>query len=348
MAVLDQVFGVAEANRVDAVLAAGDLFDAPDPGDAWWGPLLEKLQARDWTERPLFLLPGNHDPLVVRSVWHPDHEFRRSLPEGVHVVDRDDFEHPLGADGCGVLYARPCRSRQESRDLALTLPAREEGDDRIRVGMVHGSTFEMPDFQTNFPIAKDAAVQRGLDYLAIGDTHAFKVYPPQSSPTVYPSAPEPCTFGERGAGYVAVVFFARRNRRARIRQERVAQWTWAEREVTDLPALRSLSTEEDLRRTVLRLSVKMRLPAAEHAEALRILELLRGTESLPAKVGVLLADTSELMLDTSNMAEQLGDLPDVLRRTAQRLEALAEGPDGEVARRALVHLYRLARQGEVA
>lgn len=348
MAVLDQVFGAAEANRVDAVLAAGDLFDAPDPGEAWWRPLLEKLAARDWTQRPLFLLPGNHDPLVVRSVWHEEHEFRRSLPAGVHVVDRDDFEHPLGKDDCGVLYARPCRSRQESRDLALTLPEREPGDERIRVGMVHGSTFEMPDFQTNFPIAKDAAVQRGLDYLAIGDTHAFKVYPPESSPTVYPSAPEPCTFGERGAGHVAVVFFARRNRRARIRQERVAQWTWAEREVTDLPALRSLSTQDDLRRTVLRLTVRMRLPAAEHAEALRILELLRGTESLPAKVGVLLADTTELSLDASNMAQQLGDLPEVLRRTAQRLEALAGGPDGEVARRALVHLYRLARAGEVA
>lgn len=343
MAVIDDVFGCAVSSQVDAILAAGDLFDNPDPGERWWRPLLEKIQARDWTERPLFLLPGNHDFLSNLSVWHPDHSFRQGLPEGVHVVDRDDFEAPLGKDDIGVLYSRPCRSRSDGMDNALALPTREPGDERIRVGMVHGSTFEMDGFVSNFPIAKDAAERRGLDYLAIGDTHAFKIYPPETAPTVYPSAPEPTNFGETKAGYVAVVFFARRNRRARIQKKRVARWTWEERTITDMPALRRL-VAEDLRRTVLRLTLNMRVPAAEYDEAMKIVDVLKGTESTHGKVGVLRADVTKLSLDSTDVAEQLAGLPEVLQRTAERLRELEQGPDGEVATRALGHLVRLVRE----
>lgn len=343
MAVIDNVFGEAWSNQVDAVLAAGDLFDTPDPGESWWRPLLDKITARDWSERPLFLLPGNHDFLSNLSVWHPSHEFRRSLPDGVHVVDDDNFEAPLGQDGVGVLLSRPCRSRSDGMDNALALPSREPGDERIRIGMVHGSTFEMDGFQSNFPIAKDAAERRGLDYLAIGDTHAFKVYPPESSPTVYPSAPEPTNFGERNAGYVAVVFFARRNRRARIRQTRVARWTWEERTITDMASLRRL-TQEDLNRTVLKLTLKMRVAAGDYDDAMRLVESLRGTQSTFGKVGVLRADLSELVIDSTDLSEELSGLPEVLQRTAERLRELEDGPEGAVATRALGHLVRLIRE----
>src|SRR5690606_27805879 len=135
------------------------------------------------------LLPGNHDPLVPASVWAEDHPFRRSLPENVHVVDADPFVFELAPDA--VLYGAPCRSQAGQRDLALSLPAREPGDERIRIGLVHGSTFDLDGFETNFPIAKDAALQRGFDYLAIGDTHGFRFVPPNAPvPTVYPGAPE--------------------------------------------------------------------------------------------------------------------------------------------------------------
>ena len=220
MSVIDAILGSAAYNQVDAVLCAGDLFDQPKPDEEWWRPLADKLRQHAHPGRPVVLLPGNHDPLLPGSVYHPEHPFRQALPPEVKVVDRDDFSLRLSPDA--VLHARPCRSRAEGLDLAMALPAREEGDTTIRIGMVHGSTFDMPDFQTNFPIARDAAVQRGFDYLAIGDTHAYRVYDPPEQPTVYPGAPEPTTFGERDAGHVALVFFSRRRRRPLIRPERVA------------------------------------------------------------------------------------------------------------------------------
>ena len=107
------------------------------------------------------------------------------------MVDKDDFEARLNDNA--VLYAKPCRSSAGQDDPALALPAREPGDPRIRIGMVHGSTFDYIDCQTNFPIAKLAAAQRGFDYLAIGDTHSFRVVPPDGRPPVHRSASCGCS-----------------------------------------------------------------------------------------------------------------------------------------------------------
>ncbi len=344
MSVIDAIFGSAAHNEVDAVLCAGDLFDDPQPDEEWWRPLAEKLSRHAWVERPVILLPGNHDFLGPGTVYHPSHPFRHALPEHVHVVDRDDWTLRVGEDA--VIHARPCRSRAEGLDLAMALPAREEGDTSIRIGMVHGSTFDMPDFQTNFPIAADAAVQRGFDYLAIGDTHAYRVYDPPHAPTVYPGAPEPTTFGERDAGSVALVFFGRRRRRPLIRPERVARFTWEERVIEDLPTLRRLR-DEDLRRTVLRLVLRMRVTPAERDEIEEIVQVLEGTSSSHGSAAVLQVDRSELLLDTSDLGDALEGLPQVLTDTAARLRARADAPgeEGEVAQRALYHLYRLVRSG---
>ncbi len=344
MSVIDAILGSAAHNEVDAVLCAGDLFDDPQPDEEWWRPLAEKLTRQSAPTRPIVLLPGNHDFLGPGTVYHPDHPFRHALPGHVHVVDRDDFMLPLGPDA--VLHARPCRSRAEGLDLAMALPAREEGDPSIRIGMVHGSTFDMPEHQTNFPIAGEAATARGFDYLAIGDTHAYRVYDPPEHPTVYPGAPEPTSFGERDVGHVALVFFGRRRRRPLIRPERVARFTWEERVIEDMPALRRLR-DEDLHRTVLRLVLRLRVHPGELDEVEEIVRVLAGTSSSHGHAAVLQLDRSGLVLDATDLGDALDGVPAVLAETATRLRARAQDPgeEGQVAQRALYHLYRLVRSG---
>jgi DNA repair exonuclease SbcCD nuclease subunit len=342
--VLGNIFRAADHHNVDAILCAGDLFDEPRPDKEWWEPVVKTLATR--TKRPTFLLPGNHDPLQPGSVYHPDHAFRRALPPWVHVVDRDDFTHALNE--VATLHARPCRSQAGQDDPAIALPDRAAGDDRIRIGLVHGSTFDAVDCQINFPIAKDAAARRGLDYLAIGDTHSFRDVPPGARPpVVYPGAPEATTFGEPGAGNVVVVFVSR-SRRVSFRAERVAYWTWAERTVTSLAELRLLRAEPNLARTVMRLTVELRVTAAELEEAEATLRELKGSSAAQGRVGILQVDRRRLVLDTQGIEQQLAGLPDVLRVALHQLKALEGTEQAEIARAALYHLFRLVREADAS
>jgi DNA repair exonuclease SbcCD nuclease subunit len=350
LSVIDRILGLAERHQAQAVLCAGDLFDDPDPGAEWWEGLARKFQQRAWTDRPVFLLPGNHDPLTTTGVYSKAHPFRGALPAWVHVVDRDDFSYEL--PGGAVLYAAPCRSRSESRDLARTLlPERQPGDERIRIGMVHGTTFDLPGHAMNFPIGRDVAEQKGLDYLAIGDTHGFRdVTPHGHAPTVYPGTPEPTHFGEQSAGQAALVYFpSDRRRRALVRAEPVAQWSWEEQRCTSLEELRALSSR-DLGQHVLRLTLELTANVAELAELERIVAELQGNAATPGAVGVLQLDRTRLRLDTGDVEGTLASAPPILRAVAARLRQRERelGPDseqGEVARRALYQLYQLTREG---
>ena len=339
--VVGRILDLAESRNVGAVLCAGDLFDQPNPPEEWWGGVLQEFQRRAW-RRPVVLLPGNHDPLTPNSLYHPMHPFRARLPDYVHVVDTKGWELSLGDNA--VVVASPCTSHAGQTDLAASLPPREAHDDRIRIGLVHGQTFDIEGYQTNFPIARGTAAERGLDYLAIGDTHAFRdVEPDAPSPTVYPGAPEATNFGERNTGNVALVFFPLdRRRRTIVRTAAVAHWTWREQTCTSISALRAVRADPSLRRTVLRLTLDMELPMAEYDEAERILAELAGSLAATPRVGVLDVHREGLLLATGAPIEFDGSLPDVLKATAERLRLRAE-TEPELAGRALHHLYRLVK-----
>ncbi len=341
--VVARVFDVARRRRAHAVLCAGDLFDSPSPAEEYWRGLAGVL-ARTPPDVPIFLLPGNHDPLTRGSVWAPEHPLRRHLGDWVHVIDRDDFEHELGADA--VLVARPCRSTAGDVDLALALPERQPGDTRLRVGCVHGSTFDLAGYQTNFPVARDACVRRGLDYLAIGDTHAFRdVTPELPAPTVYPGAPEALKFDEQGAGHVAVVLLVRHGLRAEVQRERVGYWRWLDMTCRDLEAVRGVLALPDLERTVLRLRLELAVSVGEHAELERMLTELRGTDATHGRAGVLTVESDRLRV-TRGQDDAFDGLPPALAETVRRLDELAGAESASEdeqrdAARALLHLRRL-------
>jgi DNA repair exonuclease SbcCD nuclease subunit len=342
--VLDRILLAADRYAVDAVLCAGDLFDEPNPAKEWWEQAAARLKKHSSGKRPIFLLPGNHDPLTADSVWAQGHKFRSLLPEWVHVVDRENFEYTF-ANGA-VLYAVPCTSMAGQRDPTDSIPNRAAGDERIRIGMVHGSTFDAKDWQTNFPINSDAVLTRGLDYLAIGDTHGFRFIPAnrEHPPTIYPGAPEATAFDEKEPGNVAVVFI-NRQRVATVRQERVARWTWEEQNVTAMSDLRALVRRPDLDDRVLRLRINMKVSAPEYDEAELLLDELQGTAARHARVGVLELDRQGLELETATVDQYCADLPEVLRSVVTRLKVAAEDPAyRQVAERALFHLYRSSKR----
>jgi DNA repair exonuclease SbcCD nuclease subunit len=334
------ILSVAEQYAVDAVLWAGDIFDTHEPIEDWWRGFAKELTSRHGWSRPVILLPGNHDPVQAGSVYHPDHPFRKLLPAWVHVVDSNSFELPLTPDA--VLFAAACTSRAGAEDLALTLPCRAEGDARIRVGLVHGSTFDMDGYQTSFPIARDAPTQRGLDYLAVGDTHGFRVIQEKGvAPIVYPGAPEQTRFGESGAGQVALVTLQRSGARPTVTPVKVGRWTWRDESVTSLGSLRSLAAE-DLSTTVLRLRLAMTISVADEKEVDLLTRQLRGDAATSGRAGAFVLDRSGLRVEVGDVNALMKDAPETLSIVAGKLAAAAATDDE--ARRALPILYRLMRE----
>ena len=342
--VLDRILLTADRYAVDAVLCAGDLFDEPNPLSEWWEQTAARLRKCPGT-RPVFLLPGNHDPLTTEFCLGQGPQ----VPESSAGLDprRRSRRFPVPLPKwcralCGALHveSRPARSDR-------SIPKRATGDEGIRIGMVHGSTFDAKDWQTNFPIHPDAVLERGLDYLAIGDTHGFRFIPPgrQQPPTIYPGAPEATAFDEKDPGCVAVVF-VNRQRVATVRPERVARWTWEERTVTSIDELRALVRRTDLGDRVLRLHVNMKVPAPEYDEAEMLIEELQGTLARHARAGVLELDRNGLELETATVDQYCGDLPGVLRSAVTRLTCIAEKDPAQrlIAERALFHLYRSAKR----
>ncbi len=343
LSVLERVFAEAERSQVHAVLCAGDLFDDATPSREWVDGVVALFHARAWVNRPVFLLPGNHDPLVPESIWR-DASFRKQLPAWVHVVDQELKEYPL-ANGA-VLYAVPCLSRAGQADPTLRIPRREPNDQRVRIGLVHGSTFDLPEALTNFPISKDAAVERGLDYLAIGDTHGFRFIPPDrlQPPTIYPGAPEPTAFDEVDPGSVALVFI-NRQRKALVQRHRVASWTWEEVTIRSLNELKALTARTDLGNRVLRVVVDVTLTAPELEEAERLLELLAGSTAKNGLAGVLDLKRQRFELDVSTLDSLGQQLPAVLQATVKRLRLAADDPQTRAAaHRAILHLFRTAKK----
>ena len=89
----------------------------------------------------------------------------------------------------------------------------------------------------NFPIRAGGARARGIDYLAIGDTHGYRVVQ-DDPPVVYPGAPEPSAFDEVDPGHVVLVCFTRTRGRPLLRKLPVARWRWRDETIRELSALK--------------------------------------------------------------------------------------------------------------
>jgi DNA repair exonuclease SbcCD nuclease subunit len=337
--VLNEVFAAATRSVVDAVLCAGDLFDEPTPSQDWWQGLRDILRRLPSGFPPVFLLPGNHDPLLPESVWAQGHPFRAGLPTFVRVVDREDFREEI-KPGL-VLYAVPCLSRAGAGDPVEKIPPRAPGDESVRIGLVHGTTFDLANCEMNFPIRAGGARAQGLDYLAIGDTHGYRVVL-DDPPVVYPGAPEATAFDEVDPGHVVLVCFTRTRGRPLLRKVPVARWRWREETIRDLGTLRVLATD-DLHATVLRLAFDVEVDLRERDEIERILDDLAGNEARHGRVGVLDADRTGISIRVASVADAFPpNLPPVLQAVVDNLQGIAAGGDPDTARRARIALYKLS------
>ena len=184
--------------------------------------------------------------------------------------------------------------------------------------------------------------QRGLNYLAIGDTHAFREFPPKTAPMVYPGAPGGDYVRRRGYRLRRDRVFPRQGRAPIIQKQLVARWKWREESCTSMGQLEALR-HQDLKECVLRLDLDMEVAIAERARVDDILLELKGNEAVCGKVGVLHVESTGLKVNVRDMSDFEGSLPEVLRSVVTRLQEQSMGPEGAAARQALVLLHKTLR-----
>lgn len=195
LAAAQRVIELARRENVSLILVAGDTFEDNAVDRVLVRQTAEILQSFNG---PVYLIPGNHDPLVPGSVW--EHPVWTEFPN--LTVCRE--AQPIELDAC-ILYPCPLTSKYSSQDPTKWIQRRP--DDKIALGLAHGTVEGVPATEPDYPIPRDAAVLRDLDYLAIGHWHSYSAYPDSSGAIrmAYPGTHETTKFGERASGNALLV-----------------------------------------------------------------------------------------------------------------------------------------------
>lgn len=195
------------AEKVDALLIAGDLYDGKQTSMKTARFLSAQLRRLDDEKISVFIIRGNHDAesRITREL---------TLPECVHVFTGKAAAVVVNLQGAeksalersvvihGASFAKP--HAHES-----LLPLFKQPDPAsINIGMMHTSLDGAPGHDPYAPCALADLQAHGFDYWALGHIHKRAVYSGQSCTVVMPGIPQGRHIGESGAKSVTLVSVA--------------------------------------------------------------------------------------------------------------------------------------------
>jgi len=372
---MENILAAATARRVDLVLIAGDLFD-----DA----AVDRTTARrafhilETATCPVYVLPGNHDPLLPGSVWERE-PWSRADTKAVCVLRA--AERVQVSNGV-VLFPCPVFRKTSLDDPTAWIPApsAEEGPSSIRIGVAHGSVQDRENLPPDdHPISPSAAAAHGLDYLALGHWHALHdyrgedgavrmaycgVHEPMGFPgdadagtgwVPYATAAERAEFRDDGRGRVLGVTIRGPGALPEIEAVNVGILTWqaeshsVHSEADLARVIRQTAQRPDTDRRILRLRLEGVLNATAMLRVNELRDVLQGR--------YLHGDLDEGSLRLEPSEEEVRDLVGrgVLRAVFDRLteslgaaetlpEGSAEARQRQVAERAVRLLYQIASE----
>jgi DNA repair protein SbcD/Mre11 len=190
------VIDVANRNRVDLLLIAGDLFDSSRVSAEALGFAMSQIgRAR----MPVVMIPGNHDAHDERSIYASmGHDL---IPSNLHLILEPVgkiLEFPeLGARVWGRALVE---HSPEYRPL-LGLP--EPVPHLWNIGLAHGFYTERESNRSS-PITPGEIEASGYDYIALGHIHVFGDVSQGRTRAFYCGTPAPLYAGSE-AGWVLQV-----------------------------------------------------------------------------------------------------------------------------------------------
>ena len=324
---------VAREQKCAFVVVAGDVFEDNQLDRR---TIVRSVEALREIELPVYLLPGNHDPLDAATL------FRRELfadaPNVKLLLSGDPVEAAPGVD----LIGAPWPSKRPRRDLvADALADIEPAPDRLRILVGHGIVDTLsPDREDPERIVLAtvrAAIEKGrVQFVALGDRHS----PTEVAPRIWFSgAPEPTDFGEIDSGAALVVDLSRSD--CRVEPHRIGTWSYHSLE----RVLNGIDDVEDLARELAALPgketaiVRVALQGAlSLAPMARLDDVLEQESDRFAALFRWERNTELVLLPALIELDDLG-LSGFARTAAEQLAAREGDPDAAAA---LALLYRLA------
>lgn len=335
---------VAREAAAELVVVAGDVFESNRVD----GQTLRRgLDAMAAVRLPLFLLPGNHDPLDAASVYR-SRAFRDACPPNVRVLDSmAPVEVRPGVEVVGA----PWTTKRPRGDLVAELAAAlDPAPGVLRVAVAHGEVDALAPDPEGAAVIRLDATRRALSegrfhYLALGDRHSATAVDERIR---YSGTPEVTDFDEERPGRVLLVELE--DGRCEVEEREVGRWGFQARRAEldgDAAVARlaeALEAVPDKPRTALRLGLSGALPL--HARTALDDLLAAARERFAA---VLLPGAGPELLPDAVDRDAL-ELSGYAARAFERLlaEAGAEGAEAAAARGALALLYRLAGGAEAA
>jgi exonuclease SbcD len=200
---------LAIAEKVDAFLIAGDLFDSNTQPRRSVERVVAELKRLVEAKIRTVIIPGTHD-VYDRSSLYRVHDVAALAGSGedddlVTVLTPDTPSVHLAA--CDVIVHGPVFASKRAphsplRDLKVTA-----GNGATwHVGMVHGS-LAIPDRTDRDEVVftREEVEATGLDYLALGHWHSAQKGKAGTTTWAYSGAPEPVAVTQDGAGKVLLV-----------------------------------------------------------------------------------------------------------------------------------------------
>jgi DNA repair exonuclease SbcCD nuclease subunit len=332
------------------VVVAGDVFEHNQLAPQVISQSLEAMRA---IGIPVYLLPGNHDPLDASSVYTST-LFTAECPDNVVVLDRTGVHQVR--PGLEIVAA-PWRSKAPTTDLvAEALEGLQSGGPVTRVLVAHGGV-DVLDPDRDKPslirlVALEGALESGaLHYVALGDKHSLTQVG-GSGRVWYSGSPEVTNFDdvESDPGHVLVVDIDESDHAVIVTAKHLGHWRFVtmrrqvdtNRDIADLDMNLDQLTDKD--RTVVRLALTGSLTVTDRAALDACLDRYG---RLLAWLGLWERHTDLAVVPADGEFTDLG-IGGFAAAAVEELVATARADDAEAAvdaQAALALLLRLADRG---
>ncbi|MCE2439792.1 MAG: DNA repair exonuclease [Candidatus Latescibacteria bacterium] len=196
----ENIVNLCIEERVDALLVAGDVYDAADRSLRAQLKFVDGLKRLDEAGIRSFVCHGNHDPL---NGWEAQLEY----PKGCTRFGEEAQAVPVLEDDPerAVVYGISYPMSEVSDNLALRLGPADSST--FSIGLVHANVDSDTKHLNYAPCSLDDLERSGIDYWALGHVHTRQVLRERTPTVVYPGNPQgrhPNEPGPRGVYLVEV------------------------------------------------------------------------------------------------------------------------------------------------